>query len=132
METPESSVSKLFGFNVQKFRKQRNLTQVELSQKIGISQKHLSDIETGTKFPSVHVIEKLSKELNAAPALLFGGTELNNAIIITAINNMMNELAPKIAILNNEVDEIKDMLKNMKITVQTGISTDPLHTPNPY
>lgn len=51
MENSESTVSKLLGTNVQKYRKKNNLTQTELAEKIGISQKHLSDIETGTKFP---------------------------------------------------------------------------------
>ena len=40
MEGSESSVSKLLGTNVQKYRKNKNLTQTELAEKLGISQKH--------------------------------------------------------------------------------------------
>lgn len=69
----EQTIQKIFGSNVQKFRKKANLTQTELSEKLGISQKHLSVIETGTQFASASLIEKLAKELKVPPATLFGG-----------------------------------------------------------
>ncbi len=117
MEISESSVSKLLGTNVQKYRKNRNLTQIELSEKIGISQKHLSDIETGTKFPSAGLIEKLSKELNVSVAFLFGGSDPSISDISNTVSTLvMNQLRPTLSGISNDVEEIKKMLKNLKLT----------------
>ena len=118
MESQESSVSKLLGDNVQRLRKKNNLTQTDLADKVGISQKHLSDIETGTKFPSAGIIEKLAQEINVQIAILFGGSDaydISNKV--TAL--VMNNLQPKLHLIYQDVDEIKRMLKNLKITVQT-------------
>ena len=117
MESQESSVSKLLGDNVQRLRKKHNLTQTELAEKIGISQKHLSDIETGTKFSSAGIIEKLAHELNVQVSILFGGSDaydISNKV--TAL--VMNNLQPKLNLIFNDVEEIKKMLKNLKFTVQ--------------
>lgn len=118
MESSESSVSKLLGTNVQKYRKNKNLTQIELSEKIGISQKHLSDIETGTKFPSPGLIEKLAKELNVSVAFLFGGSNPSISDISNNVSTLvMNQLRPTLNTISNDVEDIKKMLKNLKITI---------------
>ena len=118
MESQESSVPKLLGDNVQKLRKKNNLTQIDLAEKVGISQKHLSDIETGTKFPSAGIIEKLSQELNVQVYQLFGGSDTSN-ISTLVINNVLGIILPKINTLTNDVNDIKSMLKNLKVTIQT-------------
>ena len=48
----KETIPQLFGRNVRKYRKARKLTQEQLSEKLEISQKHLSIIETGTQFAS--------------------------------------------------------------------------------
>lgn len=118
MESQESSVPKLLGDNVQKLRKKNNLTQTDLAEKVGISQKHLSDIETGTKFPSAGIIEKLAQELNVQVYQLFGGSDTSN-ISMHVINNVLGNLLPRINTLTNDVNDIKSMLKNFKVTIQT-------------
>lgn len=118
MESAGSTVSKLLGENVQKFRKKMNLTQSELSEKVGISQKHLSDIETGTKFPSAGVIEKISGELNVSVALLFGGSDAYD-ISNKVTNLVMDNLQPKLQNISNDLNELKKMMKSMRITIQT-------------
>lgn len=111
MENVESTVSKILGENVQKYRKNLKLTQKQLADKIGISQKHLSDIETGTKFPSSGIIDKLSKELNVHISLLFGGGNIYDAANIIT-NLVMTNLNPRINIIMNDLEEIKQKLKN--------------------
>lgn len=118
MESPESSVSKLLGLNVQKYRKSKNLTQIELSEKLGISQKHLSDIETGSKFPSAGLIERLSKVLDVSVAFLFGGSDPSISDISNNVSTLvMNQLRPTLNNIYNDVEDIKKMLKNLKITI---------------
>ena len=120
MEKQESFVSSLLGENVQKYRKQKNLSQNELAEKIGVSQKHLSDIETGTKFASAPIIEKLSKELGVSVADLFGGTESMVFDISNKVTDLvMENLQPKLNIVINDLNELKKMFQNMRITITT-------------
>lgn len=72
MEETEQDIPRLFGSNVQKYRKLAGLTQTELSKRLEITQKHLSIIETGTQFASATLISKICRELNVTPATLFG------------------------------------------------------------
>lgn len=116
MDNTESSVSILLGTNVQKFRKKNDLTQSQLAERIGISQKHLSDIETGTKFPSAAIIEKLSKELSVPVAFLFGGTD-SSAISLAVINYINANIMPKLNSMENDIKELKKE-KNYILTVK--------------
>lgn len=64
-------IKKLLGNNIKRYRKGLDLTQEELSERLGISQNHLSSIEIGKRFVSAELIEKIAKELNVSPATLF-------------------------------------------------------------
>lgn len=72
MEKSGLNIPQMFGKNVQKYRKLAGLTQMELSKRLDITQKHLSIIETGTQFASANLIERICEELNVTPAALFG------------------------------------------------------------
>lgn len=72
------NVKKIFGTNLKRYRKRCNLTQEELSEKIDITQKHLSLIETGSTFVSAEVIEKLSEVLGVPVASFFYSEEENS------------------------------------------------------
>ena len=52
------------GRRIQKYRLQNNLTQEELAEKIGISQKHLSRIEQGYHNPRFDMITRISSALS--------------------------------------------------------------------
>jgi transcriptional regulator with XRE-family HTH domain len=56
-------VKNSFGENLKFFRKQKRLSQEELSEKVDISVKHLSAIERGLNFVSADLLEKLSLSL---------------------------------------------------------------------
>ncbi len=121
MDTTGSSVSNLLGNNVQKFRKKNGLTQTELSNKIGISQKHLSDIETGTKFPSAAIIEKLSNELAVPVSLLFGGTDTSE-ISLSIINYFLANIEPKLNSIENDIKDLKKA-KTYSLTIKPDDNT---------
>lgn len=70
----DETIPQLFGRNVKKYRRQARLTQEQLSERLGISQKHLSIIETGTQFASASLIARISEELRVSPGDLFGGS----------------------------------------------------------
>ncbi len=71
MQIPEN----LLGQNIRKFRKARNLTQMELSSALGIDFKYLSRLETGIASPSIKTLIKLSQVLNVSMSQLFDFSE---------------------------------------------------------
>ena len=56
----KETIPQLFGKNVRKYRTLKKLTQEQLSEKLSISQKHLSIIETGAQFASASLIQRIS------------------------------------------------------------------------
>ena len=65
------SVKKLFGNNLHSYRKLRGFSQEQLAEKLNISVKHLSTLETGKVFASADLIEKLSDILEVSISALF-------------------------------------------------------------
>lgn len=54
---------KLFGKRVKELRKQKNLTQEQLSELLGVFQKQVGNIETGTTFTTMGNLKKLAEIL---------------------------------------------------------------------
>ncbi len=65
------NIRKIFGENVKHHRKRMGLSQEQLAERLGISTNHLSVIETGTKFVTYKLLERLVAELQVLPATLF-------------------------------------------------------------
>ncbi len=61
-------------------RKEKNLTQEQLAEKIGVSNKTVSKWETGKCIPDYSVIELLCKELDTTLAELMSGEEDEKSI----------------------------------------------------
>lgn len=51
---------KLFGKRIKELRKKNNLTQEQLAEKLGVFQKQVGNIETGTTFTTMVNLEKLA------------------------------------------------------------------------
>jgi transcriptional regulator with XRE-family HTH domain len=64
-------IKRLFGLNLKRYRKEKRLSQEELSEKVDISVKHLSKIERGLTFVSADLLEKLSHNLGVSVARFF-------------------------------------------------------------
>ena len=67
----EMNVKIIFGENLKHFRKLNNLTQEELSEKLGIIPTHLSRIENGKSFVTAELLDALCVIFNVSPATLF-------------------------------------------------------------
>ncbi len=65
------NLKQIFGKNVKYYRFQQKLTQSQLSEKIGVSDVHISRIETGACGTEFEIIEKLCTVLNIQPFQLF-------------------------------------------------------------
>ena len=64
-------IKAIFGANIKYYRKKLHLSQEQLSEKLGISQKHLSTIETGATFVSAELLENLTRQLLVSASTLF-------------------------------------------------------------
>ena len=62
--------------NVRRFRKARGLTQVELSQRLGVEQSQVSQIENGKFAVNLDTLDRLSDALEIAPSGLLAPVEL--------------------------------------------------------
>lgn len=60
----------LLGLNVRKYRKQKSMTQEELGLDTEMERSYVSDLERGTRNPSVRAVERLAKALDVQPYLL--------------------------------------------------------------
>lgn len=63
---------------IQECRKAKNLTQVQLAQKIGVSEKTISKWECGNGFPDATLMLPLSKELEITANELLSGRKLES------------------------------------------------------
>ena len=65
------NTQKLFGLRVKELRKKCNMTQEQLAEKLGVFQKQIGNIETGTTFTTMPNLEKLAKALKVDISDLF-------------------------------------------------------------
>lgn len=52
---------KFLGEKVKKYRRSRDLTQIQLAVAIGISPSYMSSIEQSQRFPSLKILQKIAK-----------------------------------------------------------------------
>ncbi len=60
----------LFGKNVRALRDREGLSQEELAFRAGMKRSYLSDLERGTRNPSVRALGRIAEALGVAPARL--------------------------------------------------------------
>ena len=65
------NIKKNFGKKIKEKRLEKELTQEELAEKIGISPKSLSQIELGNNFVSAENLEAICQALSISPRVLF-------------------------------------------------------------
>lgn len=85
---------------IAKKRKEQNLTQEQLAERLGVSNKTISKWETGKCMPDYSVIELLCKELNTTLAELMNGEE-NEKSITTYDNEQIVEMLKEMQRLMN-------------------------------
>lgn len=78
----ENELKKNLGLRVNYFRVRAGLTQEELAEKIGRSQRQVSFIEVGSCFPSPETLLKLTNVLNCTLSELFDFQLIENSVNI--------------------------------------------------
>lgn len=94
------NIKAIFGNNIHSYRKQRNLSQEQLAEKLDISVKHLSTLETGKVFASAELIETIALVLEVSVAALFYSPEEKSfdESDISNIENIIEEESKKAVI----------------------------------
>lgn len=81
---------KLFGKRIKELRKKSGFTQEQLSEKIGLFQKQIGNIETGTCFTTMQNLEKFSQIFGVEIKDLFDFEyQENREVIIEKINTLI-------------------------------------------
>ena len=112
MENEKKNVSQIFGQNVKKYRKQAGFTQEELSEKLNISQKHLSIIETGIQFASATLIDRICEVLNVSAGMLFGSSGDVNIKEVNMISVMVqNCVNSRFSVIEEKLTDIENYIK---------------------
>ncbi|MCL2209971.1 MAG: helix-turn-helix domain-containing protein [Treponema sp.] len=97
------SIKAVFGANIKYYRKKQRLSQEQLSEKLGITQKHLSTIETGTNFVSAELLEKFTQQLFVSASALFYS--------INEVPNDESFLCKIDQIIDNEYEKASNIVK---------------------
>lgn len=85
------NTQKLFGLRVKELRKKSNMTQEQLAEKLGVFQKQIGNIETGTTFTTMSNLEKLAKAFQVDISDLFSFKHhQTREELITEINILIN------------------------------------------
>lgn len=87
---------KLFGQRIKELRKLRGMTQEQLSEKLGVFQKQIGNIETGTTFTTMTNLEKLADVLEVEIKDLFDYEhKKDRKDIIKELNNIINSASDR-------------------------------------
>jgi transcriptional regulator with XRE-family HTH domain len=100
------NVKKIFGENLKYYRKQKDLTQEEFAELIGIGVAHVGNLERGEKFISAELLEEISKKLEVSPSNLFYSPEFD-----LIGNNGLDKIDK---IISNHLTAIKKEIRQIK------------------
>jgi len=95
-------VKGVFGANLKHYRKERNLSQEQLSEKVNISAKHLSEIERGIVFASAGLIGKFAESLDI-PIVAFFLTDDNIYYDKVMLDKIKNEIIQNVEQTMNNI-----------------------------
>ena len=91
------------GEKLKSLRIEKNLTQKQVADRIGLAISAVSSYESGTRYPSYDVLVKLARIFHESTDYLLGITNTRN-IDVTGLNDNEIEL----------VSQLVDMLRNKK------------------
>lgn len=100
------------GQRIRKYRKAYNLSQEQLAERIGISNTHMSHIETGNTKLSLPVLVKIATVLSVqTDELLFAEPQENKTRITNEILDVLNSCSL------DDMHILIDVIKSIKISL---------------
>ena len=79
------------GKKIAKLRKEKNLTQKELAQKLHVTDKAISKWERGINFPDLGLMEELASALDSTPSILLGLEDATKEEIVTSFAEISSQ-----------------------------------------
>ena len=111
-----------FGKNISNLRREKNISQEELAEFVGVGKAAISKIELGTSYPTFANLEKIAQFFNATPTQLFG-TELEIQLELSRKN--IDEYEKKATYILEAAKAISDIKKILfKVEPKITISKD--------
>lgn len=90
------TIKKLLGQRIKELRIQKNMTQAQLAESVGIDPKHQSCIENGRNFPSADLLDKYSNVLQISSGELLNIEHHENRTILEQkLNKLISESSEK-------------------------------------
>ena len=109
------TLKQVFVQNLKEFRKKEGFSQMKLAEYCNTTTSYIGHIETGLKFPSMDMIEKMAEILRIEPYLFFKNQTKQDS------SNETENIYPKLPVsmkneINNEIDlsistVVKEILK---------------------
>lgn len=103
----ESELKDIYIANIKKLREIKNLTQSELAEKIGITEKYFSALETGKKWGSFETLVALANALGVEPYELLLPQNQTVNYDSRRTKNLMKQLRGN---LNDLIDTVEKFL----------------------
>ncbi|MGN1132123.1 MAG: helix-turn-helix domain-containing protein [Ruminococcus sp.] len=104
------------GQKIRKYRKAIGMSQEQLAEKVGISNTHMSHIETGNTKLSLPVLVKLSKSLEVRTDDLLFDSPSEKELSVKQLNETLKSCT------SEETRIIADMAKALKISFDKHLS----------
>ncbi len=126
--------NRIIGKFIKKKRKEIGLTQIELGDKLGVSDKAISKWETGNSLPDIGILKSLSDILGISTSELLNGREDNNKdnkiVIIIVICLIVISIILVIIINMNKNKEIMNGSKSYDCTLTEIYNIDNINLSN--
>ena len=85
-----NSIKKVFGKNIHRLRKAKELSQEQLAEIVGLERDSISSIETGRAFTSSEAIANFSNYFNIEPYILFKSKNIEETDKIKDLKKEIN------------------------------------------
>ena len=100
-----------FGDHLKRFRNEKNISQGELANLIGMHSTHISRYERNLTSPSIDVVKKIADKLNVTADMLIYGTGDEKAKGSIRDNELLNMFSKVQSLDKNELSCVKSLLK---------------------
>lgn len=102
-----------FGKFLSRLRKEKGLTQLQLAEKLNVTDKAISRWETGKNYPDIEIFEDLSKILDVSISELLEGKKIEEGNILIVSKEQIGNRIPKNkkSIENHKLKRINSFIK---------------------
>lgn len=120
-------MNETIGNRIQKFRKEKGLTQEELAEKLGVSAQAVSKWENDASCPDISLLPQLCRILGITTDELLSGKTETVTLVPAAQRKSLDELTMRIRVNSSEGDKVKVNLPMslVKLGMEIGVVSIP-------